>query len=360
LTNAATFRDEEHMEMDRVRVGVIGGGFMGELHARAVAESGFGTLAAVADPNLGRATEIATARGATPYADFGEMFQRQELDAVVVATPETGHREPVEMAAEHGCAVLVEKPLAANLDDADAMITACDVAGVPLMVGYILRFEPSYARIQQAVEAGSIGRFLTGYGRRNAPIGEGERLAGRTTVINYLAVHDLDQILWYHPANVVRVSAKAVRSRIFERFGVADFTWITAEFADGALAVVESGWALSEGWAGWSQPAAWGGFGDVEMNVIGSTGVLSLDFTPMNLYGVDADEGWKLPDTRHWPVINGRLAGAIRNEMDHFLTCVQSGAAPLVDGRAARKSLEVGIAADRSIELGRDVALPLH
>ncbi|HZA92212.1 MAG TPA: Gfo/Idh/MocA family oxidoreductase, partial [Gemmatimonadales bacterium] len=262
--------------MDRVRVGVIGAGFMGALHARAIAESGFGTLAAVADPDFGRATELAMAYGATPYAAFGEMFQQQELDAVIVATPETGHREPVEMAAKHGCAVLVEKPIAANLDDADAMIAACAVAGVPLMVGYILRFEPAYARIQQAVEAGSIGRFLTGYGRRNAPIGEGERLAGRTTVINYLAVHDLDQILWYHPVDVVRVSAKAVRGRIFERFEVADFTWITAEFADGALAVVESGWALSEGWAGWAKPAAWGGFGDVEMNVIGSTGVLSL------------------------------------------------------------------------------------
>ena len=345
--------------MDRIRVGVIGAGFMGGLHARAVAESGFGTLAAVADPDFGRATELATVHGATPYADFGEMFQRQGLDAVVVATPETLHREPVVAAAEHGCAVLVEKPIAASLEDADAMIAACDAAGVPLMVGYILRFEPAYARIQQAVEAGSIGGFLTGYGRRNAPIGEGERLAGRTTVINYLAVHDLDQILWYHPVNVVRVSARAVRGRIFERFRVADFTWITAEFADGALAIVESGWALSEGWVGWSKPAAWGGFGDVEMNVIGTTGVVSLDFTPMNLYGVDAEDGWKLPDTRHWPVINGRLVGAIRNEMDHFLTCVQSGTPPLIDGRAARKSLEVGIAADRSIELGRDIDLPL-
>jgi predicted dehydrogenase len=75
-------------------------------------------------------------------------------------------------------------------------------------------------------------------------------------VINYLAVHDLDQILWYHPVDVVRVSANAIRSRIFERFGVADFTWITAGFADGALAVVESGWALSEGWAGWVKPSA--------------------------------------------------------------------------------------------------------
>ena len=123
------------------------------------------------------------------------------------------------------------------------------------MVGYILRFEPAYARIQQAVEGGMIGRFLTAYGRRNAPIGEGERLAGRTTVINYLAVHDLDQILWYHPADVVRVSAKAVRRphlRPVRRGGLhVDHRRVRRRRAG----IVESGWAISEGWAGWSNPA---------------------------------------------------------------------------------------------------------
>jgi predicted dehydrogenase len=332
---------------------------MGALHARAVAESGFGRLVALADPEPDRAGAIAGPHGAVAYADFEEMLAREELAAVVVATPESLHRDPVVKAAKHGCAVLCEKPLAASLDDADTMIAACDAAGVPLMVGYILRFEPAYARIQQAVAAGTIGRFLTGYGRRNAPISEGQRSGGRTTLINYLAVHDLDQILWYHPKEVVRVSAKAVRGRVFQQLGVADFTWIMAEFADGALAIVESGWALNEGWAGWATPAAWGGFGDVEMNVIGTEGVVSLDFTPMNLYGVDAQEGWKLPDTRHWPVINGRLVGAIRNEVDYFLSCVQTGQPPLIDGRCARKSLAVAIAADRSIDLGREVELPL-
>src|SRR5919107_1167182 len=114
--------------MDQIQVGVIGAGFMGGLHARAVAESGFGT--------------------------------------------------PVAMAAEHGCAILVEKPIAASLEDADAMIAACDAAGVPLMVGYILRFEPAYARIHQAVEAGNVGTFFTGYGRPQAPIRGGGRAGG--------------------------------------------------------------------------------------------------------------------------------------------------------------------------------------
>lgn len=344
--------------MDRVRVGVVGTGFMGGLHARSVSESGFGTLVAVADPDSGRANAAAERFGATAYPSVEAMLAKEGLDAVVVATPEPLHRDAVVAAAKAGCAVLVEKPIAASLEDADAMIAACDEAGVMLMVGYILRFEPAYARVQQAVAAGQLGRFLSGYGRRNGILAEGQRLGGRTTVINYLAVHDLDQILWYHPADVVKVSARALRGKVFEQLGVADFTWITADFADGALAVVESGWGLTNGWADWTTPAAWGGFGDVEMNVIGTDGVVSLDFTPMNVYGVDAD-GWKLPDTRHWPEMNGRLAGAIRAETDHFLLCAATGQPPLVDGRQARRSLEVGLAADRSIAEGREVELPL-
>ena len=169
--------------MDHVRVGVIGAGFMGGLHARAVAESGFGTLVAVADPDLARAQGVAALYDVAAYADYAEMLEREELYAVV-ATPETMHREPVVMAAARGCAVFVEKPIAASLEDADAMIAACEDAGVPLdaVFGHILRFEPAYARIQQAVEGGMIGRFLTAYGaaqradrRRRTPGGGGRR-----------------------------------------------------------------------------------------------------------------------------------------------------------------------------------------
>jgi UDP-N-acetylglucosamine 3-dehydrogenase len=346
--------------MERLRIGIVGGGFMGGLHARAVAESGTGMVAAIADPDTARASALAAETGGgTVYPSHDAMFAAERLDGVVVATPEPLHRPAVEAAAAAGVPVMVEKPIAHTLEDADAMIAACERAGVPLLVAYILRHEPAYARINQAVRAGTIGRPLSFYARRNAPIGEGRRLAGRTTVINYLAVHDLDQILWSHSAPVTRVTAKAVRGRIFDELGVADFTWIMAEFADGALAVVESGWGLSNGWASWTQPSEWGGFGDAELNVIGTDGLLSLDLTPMNLYGVDATEGWKLPDTRHWPVVNGRLGGAVRTESDHFLRVVAGVESPISTGRDARRSLEIGIAADRSIEEDAPVTLPL-
>jgi predicted dehydrogenase len=348
--------------MDRVRFAVIGAGMMGGIHARIGYELLYPQLVAVADVDLGRAQALAEKYRAAAYIDFREMLQREALDAVIVTTPETDHLEPVLMAAECGHHVFVEKPLAASLEDADTMIATCDRKAVKLMVGYILRFEPCYAQIKDAVAGQAIGRFLSAYARRNAAIQEGRRLAGRTSVINYLAVHDADQILWYNAGRkVIRVTARALQGRIMAEHGVPDYSWLWFEFEDGGLGVIECGWGLPEGWTGWDDaPVTWGGFGDVRMDVIGTEGVVSLDFTPMNLRGVRKDKGWMFPETRHWPVVNDQLGGCARLEMEHFFSCVALDRPPLIDGREARQSLEVAIAAERSIAAhGQPIALPL-
>jgi predicted dehydrogenase len=348
--------------MDRVRFAVIGAGMMGNIHARIGHELLYPHLVAVADVDMQRAKVLADTYGAAAYADFHEMLQRESVDAVIVTTPETAHREPVIMAAERGSHIFVEKPIAVSLEDADAMIAACERHNVKLMVGYILRFEACYAQIKDAVAGNAIGRILSAYARRNAAIQEGRRLAGRTSVINYLAVHDADQILWYNAGRkVTRVTARALHGRMMEEHGVPDFSWLWFEFDDGGQGVIECGWALPEGWAGWDDaPATWGGFGDVRMDVIGTEGVVSLDFTPMNLRGVRKDKGWMFPETRHWPVVNDQLGGCARLEMEHFFSCVALDRPPLIDGREARRSLEVAVAAERSIAAGgQPVTLPL-
>jgi predicted dehydrogenase len=270
-------------------------------------------------------------------------------DAVLICTPETEHLQPARDAALRGCHLFVEKPLAATLADADGIIKSCAQAGVLLMTGYILRFEACYAAMQAAVTEGEIGRVLTAYARRNATIEEGRRLGGRTSCVNYLAVHDIDQMLWQRPERAVRrVRAHAVNGRLKAETGVSDFIWITMEFDDGSLGIVECGWAMTEGW---------GGFSDVKMNVIGTDGVLTLDFNPMNLVKVTRDRGWTYPETRHWPLVNDRLGGAVLLEISHFVECVRHGTRPLVDGVEGRRSLEIAIAAEQSIAQGKEISL---
>ncbi|MFO7623655.1 MAG: Gfo/Idh/MocA family oxidoreductase [Anaerolineales bacterium] len=344
--------------MKDITFAVIGAGFMGKVLARVGHELPYAHCVAAADTNLANAQELVHTYGGKAYLDYREMLDRERADTVLVATPEYLHLQPVLAACEYGSHVFVEKPFAITLADADSMIQGCKDAGVKLMVGHILRFEVNYAMIQTAVQEGSIGRFLSAYARRNTTIGEAYRLAGRVSPITYIAVHDIDQMLWYHPAPIKSVYARALKGRVWDKYETYDCAWLTIEFADGALGILEVGWCLPEEWAGWSSPISWGGFGDVRMNVVGTDGVLNLNFTPMNLYACDHD-GWKLPDTRHWPVMNDKLVGAAKLEMEHFFECVLENKEPRVSGEDGRRSIEVMIAAEQSIAEDRIIYLPL-
>jgi predicted dehydrogenase len=339
-----------------VRLGLIGAGFMGRLHAAVIRDQPDAELVAIAEPDPG-ALELAQSLvpSANGYADHEAMLAGESLDAVVVATPEALHRAPVEAAARCGLDVLVEKPMALDPLDCDAMLDACETAGIVFMVGYILRFEPTYAALHAAVDAGRFGRPVAMYARRCATIQEARRLGGRVSALEYIGVHDIDQVLWHHGAPVRRVSARGARGRVWEELGTPDTIWTTIEFADGAIAVTEAGWALPEGWGAWSPPPGWAPFGDVRFDLTGTIGFASIDLRQMNLVGIDAD-GWMFPDTRHWPQVGGGVGGALKAEVEHFVRCVRTRQPPLVDGEQGREVTRLLALAMRSLAEDRDVA----
>lgn len=337
---------------------VIGSGFMGSVLARIGSEIPYAHCVAASDVDYSRAQKLTDAFGGQPYEDFHEMLKKHSVDAVFIATPEPDHLAPVQAAAQAGCHIFLEKPIAICMEDAQNILKACEDAGLILMVGFILRFEVSYAMIKSAIDEGSIGRFMSAYARRIAGIGEAYRLGGRVSPVSYIGVHDIDQFLWYHPVPVNSVYAKAVKGRVWEKFRTYDSAWIIIEFEDGALGIHEVGWCLPEEWAKWEKPSSWGGFGDVRMNVIGTQGNIHLDFTPMDLYGVDR-EGWKMPDTRHWPSMHGKLVGAAKLEVEHFFDCVLNKKTPIIKSEEALRSLEIILAAEKSIAENRVIKFPL-
>ncbi|MFW6421253.1 MAG: Gfo/Idh/MocA family protein [Candidatus Bipolaricaulota bacterium] len=343
-----------------VDFGVIGAGFMGKMLASAANQLPACKLISVADPDPNNGERFAQEFGASYYEDYPQMIDEEHLDAVIVATPEFLHCDPVVQALERDLHVFVEKPLATTLSDADRMVQASRGSNSILMVGYLLRFEPAYASIKQAVEAGNAGQILSVYARRNAPIQEAERLGGRLNVVKYIGVHDFDQILWWHPSSPVRLHSKCVEGQVSEKFDTPDFVWTSIEFEDGSLAVVETGWGMPRSWSNWETPEQWAGFGDVEMNVVGTEGVFSLDFTPMGVKGVDSKNGWKLPDTRHWPKLDGQVAGAVKTEVERFFRSIHQDKESPVSAAEARASLELAIAAEQSLVEDRAVNLPLE
>jgi predicted dehydrogenase len=340
-----------------VGIGIIGAGFMGMLHARAFSQLAGARVVAVSDPAVKERPRLPGVQEPLEfYRDHGDLLRRSDIQAVVIASPEKAHRKAVEDAVAAGKHILLEKPIATTLDDADAIIRASGRGKGKLMMAHILRYDVRYAQVKSAIEQGSIGKPLVCYARRNASVTEARRLSGRVEVEEYISVHDIDLAFWYFNDVPVKVSAEIVDGPVKRELGVHDFIWITIRFRTGGLAVVETGWGLSDAMAKWRRPADWGGFGDVCMELIGEKGSLYLDYRPMTLVAVD-EEGWKFPDTLHWPQMHGEVVGDLLEEDRFFLRVLRGEQEILTTAEDGRKALAVVLAAQKSVRDGAPVLL---
>ena len=207
-----------------MRVAVIGAGALGQHHARVYAALPEAKLVGVADTREERAREVAVACGAAAFCDHRELLGR--VDAVSIATPTPLHAEIGERFLQSGAHVLVEKPIAATLDDADRLIAASAASGRVLQVGHIERFNPAVRAVREIVrrprffEAHRMGVFTP----RSLDI----------DVVLDLMIHDLDiiSLLVQAPPAEVQAVGIAILSR---RIDIAN---ARIRFADGCVANV--------------------------------------------------------------------------------------------------------------------------
>jgi predicted dehydrogenase len=171
-----------------LRAGVIGLGSMGVNHARVYAEIEGVELAAVADVSGDR---LDLAPGQNRYDDYRRMLSAEHLDLVSICVPTLLHREVALAAIDSGVALLVEKPIAATLDEGRAVSQAAKRARVPLMVGHVERFNPAVTETKRLLAAGDLGRVYQLYARRTGPFPARVRDVG---VVHDLAPHDIDII----------------------------------------------------------------------------------------------------------------------------------------------------------------------
>ncbi len=144
------------------RFALIGCGFFAQNHLHAWSEIPEVVLVAVCDINPERAAAASANFGGRVYTDAAELFQSEELDFVDIATTAPTHRMMVELAAGHGVAVICQKPLAWDMHDAKAMVSACAAKGLPFMVHENFRFQYPMRRIKELLDSGAIGRPFFG------------------------------------------------------------------------------------------------------------------------------------------------------------------------------------------------------
>lgn len=150
-------------ETRRGRVGVIGLGIYGQLHARTYATAPGAELVAVCDVWQDRAEATAKEAGYSAFTDYAQMLSDCELDAVSIALPDYMHADATIAAAKAGKHVLVEKPFAITVDQCEQMIRAVDENGVSLMTDFSERWSPVMQLAKKAITSGDLGKVQLGY-----------------------------------------------------------------------------------------------------------------------------------------------------------------------------------------------------
>lgn len=224
---------------------ILGTGMVADFHRRAIAANADlgARLVTVGHYNPARFAEIGAEFGA-PCVSQEELFANPDVDVVCICTPSGQHADQAIAAAKAGKHVLVEKPMALSLEDADAMIAACDQAGVKLGVVLQRRAEPLFQRIHDAIQAGDLGTLTLGvvtmpYHRPQAYYDQADwrgtwALDGGGVLMNQ-GIHLVDLLIWYmgDPA-----SAQAYATTLQRSIEVEDTLAATLHFADGALATI--------------------------------------------------------------------------------------------------------------------------
>ncbi len=332
--------------MDRLRIGVIGLGWFGEIHCETIAGIPNLELAALCTRRADRLAEQARKFGVRKtYSDYRDMLADKDIDAVSIVTMWDQHTDPAIAALEAGKHVFLEKPMASTVADCNKIIAAERKAKGILQIGHICRFNPRYRMAKQAIDEGRIGKIVALQSRRNIPAAWTPTILEKIGPIVGDAIHDTDLMLWFTGDRVASAYAQTVSVRNLK---YPDIGQTMYRFKGGATATLETVWCMPE-----KTPFDI----DERMSVIGTEGIIHIQDTFPNLGIVDKTR-LHSPDTTYWPMFEGVRGGALRAEFDYFANCALKGRAPEI-GRPedAAAALEATIAAEESARTGNVVRI---
>jgi len=312
----------------KIGVAVIGTGFWGRNHARVFSELDETELLAVCDINAERVKNVAKQFGVKAYTEPGKMLKREDIEAVSVCTWSTSLAKEAIKALKAGKHVLVEKPMAANPKQAEALIKTAEKEGLHLSVGFLMRFIPGVQYIKEAIENKRIGELVCTTAKR---VSEWPERIGDIGVVKDLAIHDIDMARYLFGKDPIAVYAKTgnMKHKLFE-----DYAHIMLTFEGDKNAFIEANWLTP--------------YKTRMLIVTGSQAIMKLDYITQELTIEDAKETvqpripWQEP---------------LKLELQHFVNCIFGREKPLITGFDGLKALKIAEAALKSSKTGRLVKL---
>lgn len=345
--------------------GIVGAGMVARYHAKAIERTPGARLVAVSRADARRAEETAAQFGVPCLADVEALLARPDVDAVCVCTPSGLHAAQAIAAARAGKHVLVEKPMALTLADADAMIDACARAGVRLGVALQRRTEPEFQRVRAAIAAGELGRPVLG--SVNVPYVRPQSyydsatwrgtwaLDGGGALMNQ-GIHLVDLLLWLMGDAVEVRAAAATLAHAIE---VEDCVTATLRFASGALGSVAATTAAAPGFP--HRVEIYGDQGGVQIE--GEQVARWEMATGREGEGTNVATSSRtsspvpLPAAGAGASPTGIGAAGHTRLLGDFVAAIREGSEPLVPGREGRRSLALVLAIYEAARTGQVVRL---
>jgi len=311
---------------------------MGGVHLNAYAGIPEVEVVGVADARIESAVVGAKIVGARPYASYEELVAAEDVEVVDVCLPTAFHRDLAVRVAGKGRHVILEKPIARTIEDAQEILDSFSGDGPRLFVGHVVRFFPEYVGIKEKIDAGDLGTVGVVRTSRRSPflLGWNDwyadwRVSGG--VLLDLVIHDFDFLRWAL-GEVARVYARGMLGREYNRL---DYVLATLRFESGAIAHVEGHW-------GYPGPF------NYSIEVAGCDTLLTIDSTePASLQLISGAPG-EVPD-----LTSGK--SPYEKELEHFIHCIATGEGPIVQAQDACEALRIGLAATESVLTGEPVTL---
>jgi len=349
--------------MRQLRVGVIGMGFAGRLHCEGYQSVGKrAKLVAVCDRDMGKAKSQAEEFGAEPYTDYRELLKRQDIDAVDICVPHHLHAATAVEAAKAGKHILLEKPIAITIEDADRIIYAAKRAKVTLMVAENHLFKPAHRKIKEIMDSGEIGRvfLVRAYEGTVSELTlrpdpkDWRNLQENQGVLLDMGVHKFAFLRWLlgEIDSVFAVREKLVVKNLAPNYD--DTALVILRFSNDAVAEVVVTSGLIGGDTNSLEVYATGG--TILENHRWDKPVMYMSKKTSHDMGTWIWPEWVQPEVEHAP-FPGYYNLSFRNEVKHFVDCVLENKRPEMTGEDGREALRVAIAAIRSSKEKRMIKL---
>lgn len=304
--------------MRKINVGVIGVGAMGYNHARVYYRLEEANLVAVSDVSERTLNKVCEKYDAKGYSDYEDLLKDPEIEVVSVCVPTTHHHDVVMKAIEYGKHVLVEKPIAFSLEEAEQMIAAAKEKGVILGTGHVERFNPAVQKAKELIENDVIGDVVSASAKRVGPFPPRIKDVG---VCIDLAIHDLDVMYYLFNEDVEQVYG--TMSSILDKTDFEDHAEIMVSFTN-ATGILEVNWLTP--------------YKRREIEITGTDGIISVDYIEQSIevFGKFAQD------------INIKHEEPLKEELKSFLEAVDEGKDPVITGEDGLNALKMVIAASKS------------